>query len=87
MITQMTQPVKRKYDVLLRDRGGVFQNRAKGFEIEDKKINFNFYKLKKKMNQNKISKNIKILIGSSLLLFLLLQKQSAEFTNVQKMLL
>jgi hypothetical protein len=31
MITQMTQPVKRKYDVLLeRSAGGVFQNRAKG---------------------------------------------------------
>jgi len=31
MITQMTQPVKRKYDVLLeRSAGGTFQNRAKG---------------------------------------------------------
>jgi len=31
MITQMTQPVKRKYDVLLeRSVGGQFQNRAKG---------------------------------------------------------
>ena len=31
MITQMTQPVKRKYDVLLeRSGGGEFQNRAKG---------------------------------------------------------
>ena len=31
MITQMTQPVKRKYDVLLeRSSTGVFQNRAKG---------------------------------------------------------
>jgi len=31
MITQMTQPVKRKYDVLLeRSSGGAFQNRAKG---------------------------------------------------------
>ena len=31
MITQMTQPVKRKYDVLLeRSAGGVFRNRAKG---------------------------------------------------------
>ena len=31
MITQMTQPVKRKYDVLLeRSAGGVFQNSAKG---------------------------------------------------------
>ena len=31
MITQMSQPVKRKYDVLLeRSAGGVFQNRAKG---------------------------------------------------------
>ena len=31
MITQMTQPVKRKYDVLLeRSAGGSFQNRAKG---------------------------------------------------------
>ncbi|KGG01641.1 adhesin-like protein [Prochlorococcus marinus str. MIT 9311] len=31
MVTQMTQPVKRKYDVLLeRSAGGVFQNRAKG---------------------------------------------------------
>ena len=30
MITQMTQPVKRKYDVLLERSGGTFQNRAKG---------------------------------------------------------
>ena len=30
MITQMTQPVKRKYDVLLERSGGSFQNRAKG---------------------------------------------------------
>ena len=31
MITQMTQPVKRKYDVLLeRSAGGAFQNRARG---------------------------------------------------------
>ena len=30
MITQMTQPVKRKYDVLLERSGGVFTNRAKG---------------------------------------------------------
>ena len=31
MITQMTQPVKRNYDVLLeRSAGGTFQNRAKG---------------------------------------------------------
>jgi hypothetical protein len=31
MITQMTQPVKRKYDVLLeRSAGGVFRNRARG---------------------------------------------------------
>ena len=32
MITQMTQPVKRKYDVLLERSSstGVFQNRAKG---------------------------------------------------------
>ena len=31
MITQMTQPVKRVYDVLLeRSAGGTFQNRAKG---------------------------------------------------------
>ncbi len=34
MITQMTQPVKRKYDVLLeRSSGGAFQNRAKGVYI------------------------------------------------------
>ena len=30
MITQMTQPVKRKYDVLLERSGGAFTNRAKG---------------------------------------------------------
>ena len=30
MITQMTQPVKRKYDVLLERSSGSFQNRAKG---------------------------------------------------------
>ncbi len=30
MITQMTQPVKRKYDVLLERSSGTFQNRAKG---------------------------------------------------------
>ena len=30
MITQMTQPVKRKYDVLLERSAGTFQNRAKG---------------------------------------------------------
>ncbi len=30
MITQMTQPVKRKYDVLLERSTGTFQNRAKG---------------------------------------------------------
>ena len=31
MISQMTQPVKRNYDVLLeRSAGGTFQNRAKG---------------------------------------------------------
>ena len=30
MITQMTQPVKRKYDVLLERSPGTFQNRAKG---------------------------------------------------------
>ena len=31
MVTQLTQPVKRKYDVLLeRSAGGVFQNRARG---------------------------------------------------------
>jgi len=30
MITQMTQPVKRKYDVLLERSNGTFQNRAKG---------------------------------------------------------
>jgi len=30
MITQMTQPVKRKYDVLLERSVGTFQNRAKG---------------------------------------------------------
>ena len=30
MITQMTQPVKRKYEVLLERSGGIFQNRAKG---------------------------------------------------------
>ena len=30
MITQMTQPVKRKYDVLLEKSSGSFQNRAKG---------------------------------------------------------
>ena len=30
MITQMTQPVKRKYDVLLERSIGSFQNRAKG---------------------------------------------------------
>ena len=30
MITQMTQPVKRKYDVLLERSNGEFQNRAKG---------------------------------------------------------
>jgi hypothetical protein len=30
MITQMTQPVKRKYDVLLERSTGSFQNRAKG---------------------------------------------------------
>ena len=30
MITQMTQPVKRKYDVLLERSGGSFTNRAKG---------------------------------------------------------
>ena len=30
MITQMTQPVKRKYDVLLERSSGEFQNRAKG---------------------------------------------------------
>ena len=30
MITQMTQPVKRKYDVLLEGSSGTFQNRATG---------------------------------------------------------
>ena len=30
MITQMTQPVKRKYDVLLERSSGTFENRAKG---------------------------------------------------------
>ena len=30
MVTQMTQPVKRKYDVLLERSSGTFQNRAKG---------------------------------------------------------
>jgi hypothetical protein len=30
MITQMTQPVQRKYDVLLERSGGAFTNRAKG---------------------------------------------------------
>ena len=30
MVTQMTQPVKRKYDVLLERSTGTFQNRAKG---------------------------------------------------------
>ena len=30
MITQMTQPVKRKYEVLLERSNGTFQNRAKG---------------------------------------------------------
>ena len=30
MLTQMTQPVKRKYDVLLERSSGTFQNRAKG---------------------------------------------------------
>ena len=30
MITQMIQPVKRKYDVLLERSTGSFQNRAKG---------------------------------------------------------
>ena len=30
MITQMIQPVKRKYDVLLERSAGTFQNRAKG---------------------------------------------------------
>ena len=30
MITQMTQPVKRKYDILLERSTGTFQNRAKG---------------------------------------------------------
>ena len=30
MITQMTQPVKRKYDILLERSGGAFTNRAKG---------------------------------------------------------
>ena len=30
MITQMTQPVKRKYDVVLERSGGAFSNRAKG---------------------------------------------------------
>ena len=30
MITKMTQPVKRKYDVLLERSTGGFQNRAKG---------------------------------------------------------
>ena len=30
MITQMTQPVKRKYDVLLERSSGSFTNRAKG---------------------------------------------------------
>tara|TARA_Y100001978_G_scaffold169150_1_gene157913 strand:+ start:554 stop:703 length:150 start_codon:yes stop_codon:yes gene_type:complete len=31
MITNMSQPVKRKYDVLLERSTGDFQNRAKGF--------------------------------------------------------
>ena len=30
MISQMSQPVKRKYDVLLERSGGIFTNRAKG---------------------------------------------------------
>ena len=30
MITQMIQPVKRKYDVLLERSSGSFQNRARG---------------------------------------------------------
>ena len=54
MITQMTQPVKRKYDVLLERSGGENFTERVNMDLHEIKLIFYYKKMKSKQNFKKL---------------------------------